>query len=190
MSTSTIQQTELERWPQSRIQSQPRNDHVQLETLQTGENVIIQELLPVDGGAAAWRVLIAAFVFEALLWGTRFLYKSLANSINQIFRLSNFLWCLPRVLFNLAPVCRKAISDCTHWNYRSRICISGCTICSILNETLPEISTPANLGWLAHVHPCTRRWFFYYYYWWSDCYPRSVVWCRFRDSHVPYHQYG
>ncbi|KAL2060392.1 hypothetical protein VTL71DRAFT_9787 [Oculimacula yallundae] len=33
------------------------------------ENVVIQQLLPVDGGAAAWKVLIAAFVFEALLWG-------------------------------------------------------------------------------------------------------------------------
>lgn len=28
-----------------------------------------QELDPVDGGFAAWRLLCAAFVFEALLWG-------------------------------------------------------------------------------------------------------------------------
>lgn len=28
-----------------------------------------QELLPVDGGAAAWRLLCAAFIFETLLWG-------------------------------------------------------------------------------------------------------------------------
>ncbi|KAI1746632.1 major facilitator superfamily domain-containing protein [Xylaria castorea] len=28
-----------------------------------------QELAPVDGGSAAWRLLFAAFVFEALLWG-------------------------------------------------------------------------------------------------------------------------
>lgn len=27
------------------------------------------ELAPVDGGAAAWRLLCAAFMFEALLWG-------------------------------------------------------------------------------------------------------------------------
>ena len=33
------------------------------------ENGVIQQLLPVDGGAAAWKVLTAAFVFEALLWG-------------------------------------------------------------------------------------------------------------------------
>ena len=28
-----------------------------------------QELAPVDGGSAAWRLLAAAFVFETLLWG-------------------------------------------------------------------------------------------------------------------------
>lgn len=33
------------------------------------ENAVRQHLLPTDGGPAAWRVLIAAFVFEALLWG-------------------------------------------------------------------------------------------------------------------------
>ncbi|KAF4632193.1 hypothetical protein G7Y89_g5938 [Cudoniella acicularis] len=33
------------------------------------DNAVIQQLQPVDGGVVAWRVLIAAFVFEALLWG-------------------------------------------------------------------------------------------------------------------------
>lgn len=28
-----------------------------------------QSLLPYDGGTAAWRMLISAFVFKALLWG-------------------------------------------------------------------------------------------------------------------------
>jgi hypothetical protein len=28
-----------------------------------------QALAPADGGSAAWRLLLAAFVFEALLWG-------------------------------------------------------------------------------------------------------------------------
>ena len=28
-----------------------------------------QELAPIDGGSAAWRLLCAAFMFEALLWG-------------------------------------------------------------------------------------------------------------------------
>jgi hypothetical protein len=59
---------------------------VQLESLETNRSQITgrlesvrsnnhdsetapQSLQPVDGGIAAWRVLIAAFVFEALLWG-------------------------------------------------------------------------------------------------------------------------
>lgn len=28
-----------------------------------------QELAPIDGGSAAWRLVCAAFMFEALLWG-------------------------------------------------------------------------------------------------------------------------
>lgn len=28
-----------------------------------------QALAPIDGGSAAWRLLCAAFLFEALLWG-------------------------------------------------------------------------------------------------------------------------
>jgi hypothetical protein len=36
----------------------------------TRNNVVNeQSLAPVDGGAAAWRLLGVAFVFEALLWG-------------------------------------------------------------------------------------------------------------------------
>jgi len=30
-----------------------------------------QGLAPTDGGPAAWRLLVAAFVFEALLWGNQ-----------------------------------------------------------------------------------------------------------------------
>jgi hypothetical protein len=39
-----------------------------LETLATA-------LPPADGGKAAWRLLLAAFVFEALLWGQYYFYK-------------------------------------------------------------------------------------------------------------------
>ena len=33
---------------------------------------VYQQLKPVDGGPAAWKLLIAAFVFEAILWGLFF----------------------------------------------------------------------------------------------------------------------
>jgi hypothetical protein len=35
--------------------------------------VVEQQLEPADSGAAAWRLLGAAFVFEALFWGKTFL---------------------------------------------------------------------------------------------------------------------
>lgn len=34
-----------------------------------------QSLSPCDGGIAAWRLLIAAFIFEALLWGAQFMMR-------------------------------------------------------------------------------------------------------------------
>ena len=44
------------------------------------------ELLPVDRGAAAWNVLFAAFIFEALLWGKSghiFLYSFILINFYQ-----------------------------------------------------------------------------------------------------------
>ncbi|CZT08033.1 hypothetical protein WAI453_002306 [Rhynchosporium graminicola] len=80
MATSTITTSEisveLNRWSQhlpiggsinrQQMKVTPRRSG---KILDPEENFMIQELLPVDGGAAAWKVLIAAFVFEALLWG-------------------------------------------------------------------------------------------------------------------------
>jgi hypothetical protein len=33
------------------------------------EQRFVQNHSPYDGGTAAWRILISAFIFEALLWG-------------------------------------------------------------------------------------------------------------------------
>lgn len=33
------------------------------------EQHFVQTPSPCDGGTAAWRILISAFIFEALLWG-------------------------------------------------------------------------------------------------------------------------
>jgi hypothetical protein len=33
------------------------------------EQRFVQTRSPYDGGTAAWRILISAFIFEALLWG-------------------------------------------------------------------------------------------------------------------------
>jgi MFS family permease len=63
--------------------SDSRARPIQLSTLSTSDTLVPNEdtnpheffsshtpgLSPVDGGLAAWRLLLAAFVFEALLWG-------------------------------------------------------------------------------------------------------------------------
>ena len=64
-----------------------------------------QQLEPADGGAAAWKVLCATFVFEAVLFGEHDLgfYKSMLSPekspTEQIdFRLFCVIWCLPKLL--------------------------------------------------------------------------------------------
>ena len=60
------------------------------------------QLPPVDGGAAAWKVLFGAFVFEALLWGERFRYIPCYdhNELNSSCRISIVVWCFPRTIIS------------------------------------------------------------------------------------------
>ncbi|KAH6664507.1 MFS transporter, MCP family, solute carrier family 16, member 10, variant [Halenospora varia] len=73
--TSTQPAIELETWDKStRDRSTDRRPGIPpgaspRESETEGDDVIIQQLGLVDGGLAAWKVLIAAFVFEAILWG-------------------------------------------------------------------------------------------------------------------------
>jgi MFS family permease len=73
MATSTtqisVEQFELSRYTPSRSQTQTSEGSGGHERV-PGDDVLIQELKPVDGGVSAWTVLITAFVFEAVLWGT------------------------------------------------------------------------------------------------------------------------
>jgi len=50
-------------------QSQREGNDAGTATQQEAPETAAQSLLPCDGGTAAWRLLISAFVFEALLWG-------------------------------------------------------------------------------------------------------------------------
>ena len=54
--------------PSQRVFTSP--DQMTMSNTRLGHNGIPgQHLEPADGGFAAWRLLLAAFVFEALLWG-------------------------------------------------------------------------------------------------------------------------
>ncbi|KAH6712061.1 major facilitator superfamily domain-containing protein [Leptodontidium sp. MPI-SDFR-AT-0119] len=74
-SITTLQEpfVELSHWNRDRDSNNDANEIIPRRSREIsglgGEDVVIQQLLPADGGPAAWRLLIAAFVFEALLWG-------------------------------------------------------------------------------------------------------------------------
>lgn len=53
--------------PQSAVQ--PRSQISGNDVISENEEITGRQLERVDGGLAAWRILIGAFVFEALLWG-------------------------------------------------------------------------------------------------------------------------
>ena len=58
----------------------PGQDDASLEENNTEQEPIVlevegQSLAPVDGGFAAWRLICAAFMFEALLWGKIWRYE-------------------------------------------------------------------------------------------------------------------
>lgn len=57
------------------------------------------QLAPVDGGIAAWKLLWAAFAYEALLWGWS-KYRIVKMMGANHARLSAVVWCIPRILFN------------------------------------------------------------------------------------------
>lgn len=52
------------------VQDDERADHV--HTSRDANETITQSLRPVDGGYSAWKVLVAAFVFDAVLWGEEY----------------------------------------------------------------------------------------------------------------------
>ncbi len=66
-SVEQVEQIQLSRWNPSRSQTQTSKGLVLGHDV--SEDILIQELKPVDGGITAWTVLITAFVFEAILWG-------------------------------------------------------------------------------------------------------------------------
>jgi hypothetical protein len=70
--TTTTASIELGNWNQNQPAVQATAASTSSTTINSSNepyDALIQELEPADGGPAAWRLLVAAFVFEALLWG-------------------------------------------------------------------------------------------------------------------------
>jgi len=73
----------------SQQQHQPTQGYDEIRISHLSQNEVSQDsrevqqyLEPTDRGIAAWRLLGAAFVFEALLWGKEFQKMSIVNYSN------------------------------------------------------------------------------------------------------------
>lgn len=74
------------------------------------------QLEPADGGAAAWRVLFAAFMFEAVLFGDYRLSLHPSKPVDETFtycidsRLLSLIWCFPKLLYQASRIQGKLVS--------------------------------------------------------------------------------
>lgn len=66
---TTTNEVELENFAPTQELSHPEVPDVVEIRREGSSEADGQTLEPIDGGWAAWRLLLAAFVFEALLWG-------------------------------------------------------------------------------------------------------------------------
>ncbi|KAI0115574.1 major facilitator superfamily domain-containing protein [Nemania sp. FL0031] len=91
-----------------------------------------QELAPIDGGAAAWRLLCAAFVFEALLWGFPLSFGVFQEYYSQVpeFAGNRYVSVVGTIASGLgylgAPVVMPFIQRYQRWR-RRMICIGWST---------------------------------------------------------------
>ena len=87
----------------SEIELAERNEETVVE--ESGQPIRYQQLRPTDGRLHAWKVLIAAFFVEALLWG-EFCSRLVPDYglLTDETRLSHLLRCLSRVLLQSASV--------------------------------------------------------------------------------------
>jgi hypothetical protein len=106
-----------------------------------------QALAPADGGLAAWRLLLAAFVFEALLWG-----KSLSDLATNVIELTMFdhrlsfvFWSIPELLLAASRICWQSLHlGCWYHCVWTRLSWSTCdhALCAVS----PSPTTPDDFG--------------------------------------------
>ena len=136
---------------------------------------------PADGGAAAWKILCAAFMFEALLFGECRLSLRSTGLVEGVFtywrdyRVLGFLWCFSGPLWEASSLQRQFLytycRDNGVWHTISWRPCNGCRC-----ETLSAPSTIYHLDWLAAMYPRTYRRLFCEQSWYSHIYPRYHVW--------------
>lgn len=145
--------------------------------LGNGERVE-QQLEPADGGAAAWKILCAAFMFEAVLFGKYSVRKETCMNILTHWidsRLLGFIWCFPKLLYKALGIQGQPVYTCRRdngvWHTISWWPSNGC-----LCEALSALSPTYRLDRLAVMYPGTGRRLFCEQPWLSDIYSRNHVW--------------
>lgn len=101
-------------------------------------------LPPYDGGKAAWRLLLAAFVFEALLWGGCLILKPMLSSqewppADDLDRLPAFVRSLPELLFTATGVQWLAIHCSGRDNCLGHV-LPGCSHRDTFHQAILQVS--------------------------------------------------
>jgi hypothetical protein len=195
MATSTIQtsveQLEFSTWTPSGPSRSPTqtSDSVVLSTDNiTSDETVIQELKPVDGGVAAWTVLVTAFVFEAVLWGA---HSSFSPTPNLTYltrdRIPHLLRRLRRVLFHDPRIFIQLFQNSPHRDPRPRALLPRCSLLRNNRQALPPLPASTNLGRLALLYPGSRVWILHNVRRWPNHHARNNVRRRVRDAVLSYH---
>lgn len=102
--------------------SAPNGPFVNPPPVQVGEqeDILQRHLKPADRGHAAWKLLGAAFVFEALLWGELIMKWQCEDAKFHTSRISALFRCLSELLFSASTVREQSLYShrgyCSFWN--------------------------------------------------------------------------
>ena len=124
-----------------------------------------QQLEAADGGAAAWRILYAAFMFEAVLFGEDLSILHPMRLVDGRFtyciesRLLGLIWCFPELLYKAPRIRGQSIYTYSRDNGIWHI-ISWRPRNGRFCQALSTLSPLYYLGRLAAVYPRTYRWVF------------------------------
>lgn len=121
-----------------------------------------QHLARADGGAEAWKILCAAFMFEAILWGehiARYFQHPQSPVVDgDLNRLLGLIWCLSRLLHTASRIpgqpVRTSCWDNGIWCTLPWRSDHGC-----LGETFSELPHGYHLDRVAAMYIGTHRWF-------------------------------
>lgn len=180
--------TELQTWSHTpttsaHLHAEPVSEQPPTQTSAHPENeIIVQQLAPADGGPAAWGLLAAAFIFEALLWG---IYPSLKLTLytNSPPRFPNLLRRVPKLLLHPPPI-RQQLKNSPNWHHSPRLLLPRGAALRRSHKAFPQVSAAANLARLATLHLGSCSWFFQHYDFGTYFDAGGDIWNWIRDVDV------